>query len=246
MFVKLFAAAFAASLLAGTSFAATVGNWDGSNGGRTFADDAATVAMLEGRGNTVEAAGALTAANLANDDVFVIAEAQRDLSGQEASDLLDWITAGGRLVVTVDSGGTGAAFGNSILAALGSALSFGGSAVNGVLTGGNFATEGGPFDIVGETLNVTPGTAVNVNGGASLGTDYLAYDQIGAGFVFGFGDHFQNAFFNNNVGTVNGQMIVNIVEADGVAPPAVPLPATLPLMVAALGGGLAFARRRKS
>ena len=96
-------------------------------------------------------------------------------------------------------------------------MSFGGNSTNGLLQGGNLLSDRGPFDIVGQTLVVTPGTAVT--GGTSLAGTYVAFEQIGSGFVYGFGDHFQNNFFNNSAANVNGQMHINLVEAGSVAVP---------------------------
>lgn len=234
--IRLFAVCSLA-IVTGVAQAAIIGNWDGS--GRSWNSDSILADLMTSRGHTVEADGALTAANLANDTLFVIGEATRATTAQETTDLLNWITGGGRLLVTVDSGDIGAPSGNSILSALGSSLNFGGTPSNAPLQSGNFLTEGGPFDIVGESLQVTPGTAVN--GGTSLAGSYVAYDQIGAGFIFGFGDHFHNDFFNNSASNVNGQMHINLVESGGTVTP-VPAPG----IIALLGIGLAafgFSRR---
>lgn len=227
-----------AVLVASNAAAAVIGNWDGSarswNSGPTLVD------LMTSRGHTVEADAALTAANLANDDVFVIGEATRATSAQETADLAAWLSGGGRLLITVDSSGTGAAGGNSILSALGSSLSFAGSAVNGPLLTGSFLTEGGPFNIVGQSLDVTPGTAVA--GGTLLAGSYVGFEKIGLGYIFAFGDHFQNDFFANSAANVNGQMHINLVEAGTVAP--IPLPAPFMMLASALAG-LGLLRLRK-
>ena len=208
--VNWFAATFGVLSLSVTSAnALVIGNWDGS--GRSWNSGPTLVGLLTSRGHTVEADGAISAANLSGDTVFVIGEATRTTTAGETADLLDWINSGGRLLMTVDSGGQGVASGNSILTALGSSLSFGGAASNGALQGGNFLTTGGPFDIVGQLLQVTPGTAVA--GGSSLAGTYVAFEQIGNGLIYGFADHFQNDFFANSAANVNGQLHINLVES---------------------------------
>ena len=134
---------------------------------------------------------------------------------------------------------TGVAHGNTILSGIGSTLSFGGGAGNGPLQSGNFLTEGGPFNIVGSTLQVTPG--IGVSGGTALAGSYVAFEAIGAGFVFGFGDHFTHDLFNNSAGNVNGQMHINLVESK-VDP--IPLPAPIVMLGAAIAGVGMIARKR--
>jgi len=118
---------FLALGLSSAASAAVIGNWDGS--ARSWNSGPVLVNLMQSRGHTVEADGALTAANLANDTVFVIGEAARAATAQEAADLAAWVNGGGRLLVTVDSGGTGAGSANAILAAIGSSLTFSGGAI---------------------------------------------------------------------------------------------------------------------
>lgn len=228
--------------LGGAAQAAVIGNWDGS--GRSWNAGGVLVNLMQSRGHTVEADGGISAAGLAGDAVFVIGEATRTTTAQETADLSAWITGGGSLLVTVDSGGTGTSSGNAILSALGSSLSFGGSASNGPLQTGSFLTDGGPFNIVGSSLQVTPGTGVS--GGTSLAGSYVAVESFGSGFIFGFGDHFTHDLFNNSASNVNGQMHVNLVEGSPLSTAsAVPVPAPI-LMLGAVVAGLGAIARRKT
>ncbi len=227
--------------VASAAQSAVIGNWDG--GARSWNTGSTLVKLMESRGHKVEADGGISAAGLAGDAVFVIGEAKRKTTTKETADLSAWIKGGGRLLVSVDSGRSGVRDANSILSALGSSLKFAGSAKNGPLQTGNFLTDGGPFDIVGKSLQVSLGTGVK--GGTSLAGSYVGVEAYGSGFIFGFGDEFAHDVFSNSEDNVNGQMHVNLVEAslaDG--PGEVPVPAPIAMLGSVVAGLGAVARRR--
>ena len=205
---------------------AIIGNWSGSARSWNNGEMSVLNASMIGAGHTVEADEAITAGNLANNDIFVVGEATGTPSGGELASLGAWVSAGGILLVLTDSGATGVPGGNGILSGILSGLSFGGSSPSvAAFPGGNFATTGGPFNLVGLLLGVTPGN--EVLGGTPLAGDYIAYEALGGGHVFAFGDRSDHNFFG--AGSTNHNFFLNIADfADG--PAAVPEPATLALL----------------
>lgn len=219
-----------------------IGNWNGSGRSWNSADNSVTRGTMQGRGHTVFADANITSGNLAAYDVFIIGEATRATTVLESSALASWISGGGRLIMLWDSGNSGNPSNNSIMTSIGLSLQASGSA-GGLTTfvGGNFATTGGPFNIVGQNLSTTPGTAVS--GGSALASDWVRYQQLGSGFAFGFADRSDNDFFNPTAGNTNGRLLINIVEG-GLS--VVPEPSTYLLMASGLAGVMLVARRRRN
>ena len=231
-------------LLASSANASIIGQW--TDGGRSWNHSSYSKIKdtLVTGGHTVEADGALTAANLANDDMFVIGETARALTAQESDDLEDWVKAGGIFWLSVDSN-SNVAFSNNMLTVLGSGMSFSNasSGSGSPLAGGNFATDK-VYDIVGDSLKLSPGKSVWLGGAASyLSDDILAFEQIGLGWVFAAGDRFEHNFSIPTAASVNGQLMLN-VAAGPADPSPVPVPATLWLFGAALVGFFGVSRRR--
>jgi hypothetical protein len=238
--LKIFALAGAAVLFLGNAaFAGSIiGNWSGSSRSWNDGDMATLKATMITAGHTVEADEAITGPNLSNDDLFVIGEPTSTPTIGELGDLQAWVTGGGILLMFADSGGTGLPALNNIAAGIGSSLAWGGSASsNPPLAGGNFATDGPPFNIVGQALDISPGTAVA--GGTSLTGDYLRYQQVGLGFVFGFADRSDHNVFAPTNANTNGQLFLNLAAGGSGQP--VPEPTTLSLT----GLGLAYLIRKR-
>jgi hypothetical protein len=229
-------------VLVGSANASVIGQWSDSSRTWNHSDFSIIKTTLTGAGHTVEADGALTAAGLANDDVFVIAEATRSLTGAETTDLFNWVSGGGILWIGVDSP-TNQALSNAILAGLGSSMSFsaGNTGTGSPLVGGNFATNN-VYDIVGQSLTLSIGREVILGGGGSyLSNNIFGYQQIGSGFIFAAGDRFEHNFSNSTAASTNGQLILNIA-AGPIA--RVPEPTSIALLALGLLA-LAFARRRQ-
>jgi len=196
--------------------AANIGNWRGS--ARSWNESSFTTVKgsMINAGHNVEADVAMTAANLSNDEVFVIGEALSTPSSSELSDLDSWVRGGGILLLLTDSNGSGVQNGNNILAGINSAISITGtSPIVAPFAAGICATEGPPFNIVGQTLATSPGN--EIVGGIELAGDFIHYESLGAGLVFVFGDRSDHNFFNPNSSTVNGQLFLNIAECVGQA-----------------------------
>jgi hypothetical protein len=225
----------------GMAYALNIGNWSGSNRSWNSGEFTIIKSTMIGAGNTVESDEAMTAGNLSNDNIFVIGEAGSTPTAGELSALGSWVTGGGILLLFADSGSSGLPGDNNILSGIGSALSYSGAGASSVtpFPSGIFATTGPPYDLVGQTLDTTPGMAVI--GGTTLAGDYIHYDALGLGYIFAFGDRSDHNYFNPTNADVNGQFFLNI--AAGSAPVSTPEPVTMLLLGFGLVG-LAGARRK--
>lgn len=222
--------------------AAVIGNWNGSSRSWNNGNMATLKSTLTGAGHTILPDGAISAATLAAMDVFVIGEAGAGPSGAELSDLGAWVSGGGVLLVFFDSSCSGCTGGNAVLSGLGTGMSASGSASGTTLLGGNFATEGPPYNLVGSALATTPGTAIS--GGTSLAGSYLQYAVLGSGYVFAFGDRSDHNFFNPTASNVNGQLFLNIAGGAGGGGE-IPEPSAAVLVAGGLAA-VALLRRRAS
>ena len=229
-----------------------IGNWSGSSRSWNHPSFATIRSLMISQGHTVLPDSAISSGNLAGVSLFVIGEPTTTPGSAELSALQSWVQAGGVLLLLSDAPGfdSVAVRLNAISTGLGASLVWSGNASNNTpLAGGVFATTGPPYNVVGQTLQVSPATAVS--GGTALAGDYLGYQQIGLGYIFGFGDRSDNNFFNPSTSNVHGQLFLNLAAgAPGPRPPddgmVIPEPSTFLL----LGTGLALVgvwlRRRRS
>jgi hypothetical protein len=219
--------------------AVNIGNWEGSRRSWNQGEFATIKNLMTSSGYTVEADGAMNAANLANDCIFVVGEANSTPSGAELTDLDNWVSGGGILLLMTNSNFTGGVGGNNILSALGSGMSFadGYDFATGPLLGGNFASEGPPYNIVGQNLNVTQGNFVS--GGNELFGFGLHYEQHGSGYIYAFGDRYDHNFFAPSASNTNGQLFLNMA-----AHCSVPEPCSLALLLPLCFFGLVVTKKR--
>lgn len=202
----------AISFLVGSANAATIGNWKESAHSWNFHSYSAIAAILEDADHTVEPDAAITVANLASYDLFVMGEPRFLPDPDELTALSDWVQAGGVLLIMTDQGSPGTMPANNILEALGSSMSLSAVApTKAPLAGGVFASEGPPFDLVGQTMLVSSGNSVS--GGNILLGDYIHWEQMGAGFIFTFGDRLDHNGFQPTNLTVHGRLFLNIAGA---------------------------------
>ena len=219
--------------------ASVIGQWNESNRSWNNGSFSNINSILTNAGHTIEADGALTAANLFNDDMFVLAEAARALTTTEISDLLNWISSGGILWMSVDSG-SNSSFSNTILSALGSTLSLSGMASNsGPLAAGNFATNN-VYNIEGQSINWSLGYTIDLGAnGTFLSANMLAFEQIGNGFLYLSGDRFEHDALGATANNPNGQIFLNLAQRQRTIT-SVPAPATAALLLIGLLGTRLF------
>ena len=121
----LLAALVGLAAVAVSAQGAVIGNWSGSLRSWNSPEMSSLKGVMTAAGHTVEADEAITAANLANDDIFVMGEPTTPTAG-EIADLLSWLNGGGILLILADSAGTGEAGANATASGIGSVLSWGG------------------------------------------------------------------------------------------------------------------------
>ena len=214
-------AALAMLPLATFAHGANVGQWNG--GGRTWNDPSfsQTLAAVTGAGNTVEVAGAITAGNLSNDNLFIIFEPTTAPTAGELSALAAYVSGGGTLVVFGESSADATVM-NQIVAGAGGTITWSGSA-SGASTVLASPFSSSPNNILGQSVTTSLGILVS-GGTAFLSNGYGAYQQVGAGRIVAYADRLDFNFGS----AVNTNLMVNMV-AGGGAPPPPPPSASVPV-----------------
>ncbi len=173
--------------LAGSAQAVTIRSWDDAtqrggdlyNAGTGALEYSAFEAGLIGQGHTVlPGVSMLTAANLAEVDVFFHGASSHILAGSEQSALAAFVQGGGYLIVEANSNTSEQQSGNSALGALGL-----GSPYTGI-TGGNQGPNAGLFsnnttcatvgplgDLRGQSFGSSLCVHINSTGGTIVGTN---------------------------------------------------------------------------
>jgi hypothetical protein len=198
-------------MVSGTVQAANIGNWNGSGRSWNDAQFSAVKSMMIAAGHNVEPDGPITAGALSNDDVFVIGEAWTPLQSEaEMQALFDWTVSGGILLILSDSGNDLSVV-NLLLAQIVADLRLSPAApLVAPFPSGVCATDGPPFNIVGQTLATTGGNSVL--SGIAIAGDFIHYQSFNDGMLFVFGDRSDhNTFAPSNTNT-NGQLFLNLAK----------------------------------
>jgi hypothetical protein len=227
---------------ADAALSAVIGNWSGSGRSWNQGEFTTIKALMTTEGHMVLPDLPISAPNLAGVDMYIVGEATAAPSPAEMSVLSDFVQDGGCLLVFTNSSFSGGPGGNAILTGIGSSMSFASGFDNAVgpFSAGNFASEGPPYNLVGQNLGVSPGN--HVSGGTTLYGFGLHYEGIGSGHVYAFGDRYDHDVFSPSTSNTNGQLFLNIAHNCGV----IPEPASISLagMALLVCGLLATGRQR--
>jgi len=268
----------AGCLGAGFGEAATIGQWSSNTANQVWASSGnfSTIyakATAAPQSHTIESPEAITGANLSNNNYFIISNPTVALTGNELTNLVSWVHAGGILLLFADpdpsaGGGTSTvSIVNSVLTTLGNGSSgttmqvtnttFG-SLTQG-FSGGTFASNdpassgltGGMGFFQG--YNLTGGNALMANTSSNpfyQVANGLRVDNFQLGKVYVFGEEFAS----NGAGTLNSnnaRFFVQLLAQQGSGggfpgggPLDSPEPATFALSGLALAGLLAWRKMR--
>jgi hypothetical protein len=176
--------------------------------------------ILEAEGNIVLPDSEITPANLAVCGTYVIGEAANTPTAQEIADLSAFVTSGKLLLIFTNSHCTGCVGANAILSGIGSTISVSTSFREPVPTilGGIFASEGPPYNIVGQAILTSPGNLLA--GGTQIVDQFINWEMLGQGYVFVFADRIDHNFLVQP-GSSNAHMFLNIAN-HGTQPAPVP------------------------
>jgi len=229
--------------VAGDAHAAAVANWDKSSRSWNNTHMTKIKAAMEAAGHSVESDTALGGGALKTSSLYLIGEATATPTAAELALLRQFVADGGMVFVFGDTGIDLPTY-NNLLAGIGSTIAFTTTTIGttSALPSGQFTQS--PWQISGSTLSVTSGNGTT--GGTLIDSNYVRYEQIGAGYVVVFGDRIDH---NDVISDTNTKLLLNLVSfAIG---PAVPIPAASQmglLLASLLLGGLGavrLARRRR-
>lgn len=182
-----------------------IGNWDKSSRSWNNTHMTRIKAAMIAAGHRVDPDSPITAASLKT-AVYVFGEPTITPTAAELDLLRRFIRDGGTLMVFGDTGIDLASY-NSLLASVGSTITFIPTTVgtSSALLDGQFTRA--PTRIVGGSLTVTSGNGTA--GGTLIDNNYARFEQIGSGYVLTFGDRIDH---NDVISDTNTSLLLNAVS----------------------------------
>jgi hypothetical protein len=210
---------------AGGAHASTIANWDKSARSWNNSHMTKIRVAMQNAGHRVEADAPITAASL-RAAVVVIGEPVATPVVAELGRLRDFLNSGGMILLFGDTGIDLNTY-NDLLTGLGSTMQFTTTTIGTSSALGSTLFTESPSRIAGASLSVSSGNGTS--GGTLIDNNYVRYEQIGAGYVFVFGDRIDH---DDVISATNTTLLLNIVSV--ALDPKTSIPALSPAMVAAL------------
>ena len=208
------------------SLGAVIGNWSGSDETWNDSDFTTIRSTAIAAGHVVLPDSSIDSTTLSGTTHFLIAN-PTSTAGADLGALKNWVMNGGILLVVAGPQSSGVSTVNDILSQLGASMSVTPASTIpiGPLQGGDFATTGPPYNIVGQDLNASQGNVVS--GGSTLYGNGLRDERRGLGKVYVFGEHFENNSGISGGSNANVQLFLNLLAAAVIPEPSTSMMAGL-------------------